>query len=384
MEVTLLTLFARTKIDEWKILEKDAQQSINGFLQYLDRLLAKISLLQEIYLKIVDFDNLHFFEKNELKYVKAGHANAASPKLYRLYFNIIKRKLLKLDNLILQEFKQQSKESSHIHFVHKRLLELDFDDTQSNKIAHDIHDFEKKLEALEAAMRNESSIVQFTHRNFTRFVGKEMKWVIDHKAAGEKNKKYYADTLANKEQIFSEWGDFLENMNKIKSSLQREISVVVGTNPGDDIANWKVFVSNEFKKFEILKDLENILKKTRHIVVISKERMELYHATEQTSVLPLLESKYPHGFYFCIGKKKYASKIKQDLMQNQGWGSRMNVFTLSIPQSLFRDFALVDANRGNDRDDESIEAYEHAYFVPVSKYTLVNHYFNEGLIIQKD
>lgn len=380
----LVNIFKKTKIDNWKSIDKKTRDSLDDFKEYLDRLLAKIEFFQEIFLKIVDFDNIHIFEDADVKYLRAGFGNATSPKLYEKYFYLIKRRLKKLDGLILKEFKYQTRENVELRFIHRKLLDINSDEQETPNLLVDINDFENKLNKLEKILGNQLVLVQNTKDEFKRFVGKEQKWEDDYVAASRKSEIFYTDVVKNKKQIFLEWKEFLENINLIKTSMKEEIIVVTGKNPGEDISHWKVFVSNEFKHFDILNDLVNLLKKTRHIVIMSNEKINLYHATENTKVLPLLESRYPNGFYFCTNNKKYASRIKRDILPNQGQGSLVNTFTLSIPKPLLSELALHDANLGNPKDEESVEAYDNAFYIPVSRYPLFNHYVNEGLIVLKN
>jgi hypothetical protein len=380
----LVNIFKSSKLDKWKSIDKKTQNSLDDFKEYLDRLLAKIEFFQEIFLKIVDFDNMHFFEKIDIKYLRGGMGHNASPKLYEKYFYVTKKRLKKLDGLIIKEFKYQNRENLELIFIHRKLLDINSDQEDSPLLIGDIDDFENKLKKLEKILGNQLMLVQNTKDEFKRFVGNEQRWETDYNAANTKSERFYSDVIKNKNQIFSDWNSFLESLNKIKASIKEEIIIVTGQNPGDNISYWKVFVTDNFKQFPILSDLDNLLKKTRRIVIITKDMINLYHATENTKVLPLSESMYPNGFYFCTTNIKYASKIKSDILPNQGQGSAMNTFTLSIPKSLLVEFALHDANLGNPKDEESIEAYENAYYVPVSKFPKFNHYVSEGLIIMKN
>ena len=106
----------------------------------------------------------------------------------------------------------------------------------------------------------------------------------------------------------------------------------------------------------------------------------LYHATENRRMsFPLLESKYPGGFFVCT-KKEYAFKIKLDQSIDYNIHNSLNVVSFKMPDKLFKSLFLQDDKSGRDGDNESIEAYENAYFIPLSRFPLFNTYVRLGLI----
>jgi len=77
-------------------------------------------------------------------------------------------------------------------------------------------------------------------------------------------------------------------------------------------------------------------------------------------------------------KEKFAVKIMADRSPNVS--VYRNTVKFKMPVSLFKKLFIEDKSEGQPGDELSIEAYEHSYFLPVSRFPLFNYYFNKGLI----
>lgn len=382
----LLYLFRQDKVHKWFLTEKKSEKAINDLKAYLDRYLEKIEHYQFIILKMQDFVNGHVFEPEETRFLSSGYAHSPSPKLFTQYFKIIRTRIRKIRQLVSKEFCSDKKEEDELKFIHKELQEILAGSHELSSEIKDIESYKKGFHNLEHNLREQYRTISMIQDKFKRFVGDEVQWELSYAANVRKykNTDLYKETLRDKQKIIAEWREFKKLIQEsFLNLLQDETKILLGHDLPDAVAGWKAFISMRIRSIELFKDLNNVLKKSSRIVALSKRKqIWLYHATERTDdIFSLNEHKFPSGFYVCNTNKKYARKIKED--QSSDKGASIRIVQFKIPRLVFRQLFIWDNNTGRDGDTLSIEAYDHSFFIPASRYPVFNHYYNEGLIEKK-
>ncbi|MBT5023280.1 hypothetical protein HOK51_08865 [Candidatus Woesearchaeota archaeon] len=381
--MVLLSTFKNEQIKKWIESSKSAKKAVKNFKKYLDRHIEKIETFQDLSLKIGDFYNKHFFEKDDARLLRKGYGHTNSIRLYKKYFHLVKKRLKRIKKLIEQEYRDEEEEQEELYFIHYRLVNLIITDKKIKNSISDIEEFKSKFESIEKYLSRQLDLVNKILSKFKRFVGNKELWDTDYSCnrRNYKSVELYSNVLENKEQIFKEWDEFLVDIQKLKHFIREESMILINRHINRDISDLRSQVLKYFSEVELFSDLQNIIEYTSAVKKLADGPIiVLYHATENRRMsFPLLESKYPGGFFVCT-KKEYAFKIKLDQSIDYNIHNSLNVVSFKMPDKLFKSLFLQDDKSGRDGDNESIEAYENAYFIPLSRFPLFNTYVRLGLI----
>lgn len=380
----ILDFFKSKEAGEWLEVDKEAKEAFKEFKAYVDRFIEKLECFQIIILKTIDFGNWHIFEKDEARFLSSGKANMPSPKLFEMYFRLIKTNIRKIKFLVASEFEFATKEAKSLSFIHNALIKS----VQGSEIIKEsrVEELQSRFSLLEKNLRKQLNLISEIDSMFVRFVGDEQKWESVYEAnVSERKSRPYSELVKNKKQVFSEWNQFVSLVSEYRSLLIEEGDLLIGINIGNDASQWKVNASNALAKHDLFSGLRNIIRESSNIIALSKgEKIEVFHATLNTGkIVSLSESYYAGGFFVCTENYAYAMKIiadRMNLSETESWKDKMRIIRIKMPLKVFKRLFVNDVEIGHSGDEFSEKAYEHSYFLPVSRYPEFNRYFTAGII----
>jgi hypothetical protein len=127
-------------------------------------------------------------------------------------------------------------------------------------------------------------------------------------------------------------------------------------------------------------------KNSQKMLALLQERtIKIYHAqfrSHQREVIPLSTLEHHRGFYACTERKEYSIAVLQAIDSGKSNADTI-VWELTMPESLFERFFQEDPNSADDQFLYAKEAYDHAFYIPVSRFNDFNRYAQAGVITAK-
>ena len=338
--------------------------------------LQKITAIQTIVLKTTDFENQHFYELNERKLWRSSRGGLTSTKLYEHYSRILKGALVQINDYIAQEKRLVLLEHGLLKTLEKREIKLP-------KLEQDAAQFNHLESSLRTCIEQQEEVAIAAEQRLTRFVGSENMWITDYGGAQRsyKTQPLYNKPVNDKKIILNDWYAFTSLITVLSKLMQTEVVLLLDTTLGEGVAAWQSLLLGAIKKKDTKSHFKNIYSEEKLLRAFDgASSIEIFHATErQSSLFPLTEVKFPRGFFAVIGKEVYARKIKFDQLSSQS-GLYIRVVRISLPQKVFKTLFLPDNQEGRPGDTLSIEAYDNAYVLPVSRFPYLNALFGAGLV----
>lgn len=357
-------IFAKKEYN-WGNIRKNNSLEFSLFEGILRRLNSKIHHLQELILSIENFKNSHFFEDQEQRIL--NNSDISIEKLYERYKKIHKNLIKKLF-LELKIEKKDYDEAiatniSNISMISSKLESEFYEDSQI---------ISSEFSNLKDLLISQINILKKIDFNFDLFIGDKKRWENDYSDLSSKSSNYLV-ILENKEEKFKNWEAYIGLILEFKNKIKEEVSIISGIKLGEDISTWEFYLRENLEKSKIYSKLLSVKISSEKLISYETEKkIILYHITENPfNIFPLSEKRFPNGFFVCINDKNYGYIIKSAQIQPQ---AQLRDISFRIPKSLFLKLFHADFNYGNDRIPMSKEAYEHSFFIPVSKYSEFNKY----------
>ncbi len=350
-------------IHYWAGINHELKAEVKTLKRYANLFCKKVSDFQYIYLKLYDLNNQDYTDMKTgfFKQIAQFSKQPNVLKLNKRFFRLIKNRINRIKKNILSEVIVENKEGQEVRTIVDRLNEVIQSGTEIRNAVQNFSAFRTNMIKLRANLIQQSKSVTDLEETFLEFYGKKAKEDVT--------------------EIKRELKDVNVKMEILKKLIREEARFSLGLTLSQSISHWKVECTEHLKSTTLFNDLKHLLITSgKSINLLREAQAETYHACISTKekIYPLSENLSPHRFYVCARKREYAIVIKR--AQVRDLQIRLNVFRIEIPISVFEKLFIADHNSGNPKINGSEEAYENAYYLPVSRYPLFNYYHSLKII----